>query len=128
MNTKRIQLLAAMILLLMGIASLVHTALEQSQAHAAADGIVVSVPSVAQIEAELHNIEQQPQLALQSGNPVRPHAPEPPTAPTPPPTPEVVVDVAMWIGLTLLLFMPFALAGWYLDQRNHATPYEQPLA
>jgi hypothetical protein len=128
MNTKRIQLLVALVLLLMGIAGLVHTALEQTLAHAAFDGVVVSVPSVAQVEAELKNLDQQPQLELQSGMPVRPAAPEPPTAPTPPPMPEVVVDFATWLGLTLLLFMPFALAGWYLDQRAQTTIYEQPLA
>ncbi len=128
MKVKRIQLLIAIVLLLIGIAGVVHTALEQSQAHASSAEVIAAQASIAEIEANVDNIAEMPRIEMQSDGSSRPDAPVPPTPPTPPATPKVVVDPWMWLGLTVACFTPFALLGWYLDQRKDSVVYEQPLA
>lgn len=128
MKAKRIQLLIAMVLLLIGIAGVVHTALEQSQAHASSAEVIAAEASIAELEANVSNIAAMPRIELQSGDSGMPDAPVPPTPPPPPVMSNVVVDPWMWLGLTAACFTPFALLGWYLDQRTGLVVYEQPLA
>ncbi len=122
----RIRILVVMALLLIGIAGLVHTALEQSAAHAAPSQQVAVEPALQAVQVDAAAGVEVSHTTAQSGRANTSGAPGRPIRPVPPATPAASVDPTIWMALTLACFAPFVLAGWYLDRRARPTVSEHP--